>query len=128
MNTAKTFQFFLVLLGFITTPLSIAEEAVDIKFAISKFVVEGDNPLGEDALDLLKSYLGEHVGLDRLSAATEELVGDGRREAGLFQNARQLADIGGVPPHMVVLQDSNDLVVCLTVINHLQSTHNHGIE
>ena len=74
MNTAKVFQLLLVLLSFITAPLSIAQDAVDINFSISKFVVEGDNPLGDDALDLLNPYLGKHIGLDRLSAATEELT------------------------------------------------------
>ena len=57
MNTAKVLQLLLVLLSFIITPFSIAEDAVDITFVISKFVVEGDNPLGDDALDLLTPTL-----------------------------------------------------------------------
>ena len=105
MDTAKVFQFFLVLLSFIATPFSIAADAVDVTFAISKFVVEGDNPLGEDALDLLNPYLGEHVGLDRLSAATEELT-----EALASQ---------GYSFHRVVLppQELNSGIVLLQVVS-----------
>ena len=64
----------LVILSFTTTTISIAADAVDVSFVISKFAVTGDNPLGDDALDLLEPYLGEHSGLDRLSDASEQLT------------------------------------------------------
>jgi len=48
--------------------------ADDLKFEVSSWVVKGENPLSErKATGILNAYLGAHVGLDRLTEATELL-------------------------------------------------------
>lgn len=53
---------------------AVAQTTANINFVVSGFIVEGDNPLGSEATALLNPYLGEHSGLDRLSAATTRLT------------------------------------------------------
>lgn len=50
-----------------------AQETGEPRFFVSNYLVEGDNPLGDDLIDLLTPYLGEHSGLDGLSAAIDVL-------------------------------------------------------
>lgn len=42
-------------------------------FVVKQYIVEGDNPLGGDFNQLLEPYLGEHFGIDGLSAAVDEV-------------------------------------------------------
>jgi hemolysin activation/secretion protein len=44
-----------------------------VRFSVSEFIVEGDNPIGDRALQILKPYLGEQSGLEGISAAADEL-------------------------------------------------------
>ncbi len=48
-----------------------AQQSEAPRFLINNFLIEGDNPLDENLGELLNPYLGEHFGLDGLSAATE---------------------------------------------------------
>jgi hemolysin activation/secretion protein len=48
-------------------------EYTPLHFTVSSFTVTGDNPIGDKAQTVLKSYLGEHYGLDGLSAAADAL-------------------------------------------------------
>ena len=74
MDREKVSRVFLILLSLLTTSVSTANDAVDVSFEISRFIVEGDNPLGDEAIDLLNPYLGQHTGLERLSSASEALT------------------------------------------------------
>jgi hemolysin activation/secretion protein len=65
-----TFLFFVVLLpvaGYAQTAYT------PMRFTVSSFTVTGDNPIGDKAQKVLNSYLGEHYGLDGLSAAADAL-------------------------------------------------------
>ena len=42
-------------------------------FVVNQYIIEGDNPLGSDLSNLLEPYLGEHFGIDGLSAAVDEV-------------------------------------------------------
>jgi hemolysin activation/secretion protein len=44
-----------------------------VRFTVTSFVVTGENPIGDRAQQVLKPYLGEHYGLDGLSAAADAL-------------------------------------------------------
>ncbi len=44
-----------------------------MRFTVSSFDVTGDNPIADKAQKVLQSYLGEHYGLDGLSAAADAL-------------------------------------------------------
>jgi hemolysin activation/secretion protein len=44
-----------------------------MRFSVSSFAVTGDNPIGNKAQKVLQPYLGEHYGLDGLSAAADAL-------------------------------------------------------
>lgn len=51
-----------------------AQTAFDpVRFTVNQFVITGDNPLGNRAIQVLEPYLGEQAGLDGLSAAADEL-------------------------------------------------------
>lgn len=50
-----------------------AQETGGPTFFVDNYRFEGDNPLGDDLIDLLTPYLGEHSGLDGLSTATDVL-------------------------------------------------------
>lgn len=62
---ALTYSFFAVV---------YAQTANDpLRFSVSRFVVTGDNPIGDKASKILQPYIGEHSGLEGLSAAADEL-------------------------------------------------------
>lgn len=44
-----------------------------LRFTVSSFIIAGDNPIGEKGLKVLTPFIGEHSGLQGLSAAAEEL-------------------------------------------------------
>jgi len=48
--------------------------AAEISFEVTRFIVEGENPLGDDADELLQAFLGEQSGLDGLSQAADSLT------------------------------------------------------
>lgn len=48
-------------------------EYTPMRFTVSGFNITGDNPIGDKAQQVLKPYLGEHYGLDGLSAAADAL-------------------------------------------------------
>ena len=50
-----------------------AQETESPTFFVNNYLIEGDNPLGEGLHELLIPYLGEHSGLDGLSAAADAL-------------------------------------------------------
>ena len=58
-----------------------AQQSEDPRFLVNSFLIEGDNPLDDDPGELLTPYLGEHSGLDGLSAATDA-IGQALSEAG----------------------------------------------
>ena len=44
-----------------------------LKFNVNRFVINGENPIGDKAYKVLQPYLGEQSGLDGLSAAADAL-------------------------------------------------------
>ncbi len=71
---ARLFSYLLVFILFSTTSASGEQAGAAIRFRITEFVVEGDNPLsGRATRALLAEFVGEHSGLDKLQAATERL-------------------------------------------------------
>ena len=58
----------------IGAPAAHAQEAEDqIRFKVEQFEVIGDNPIGKSAYRVLTPYVGEHYGLEGLSAAAYAL-------------------------------------------------------
>ncbi len=50
-----------------------AQQGEDPRFFVNNYLIEGDNPLDDDLDELLTPYLGEHFGLDGLSAASDAI-------------------------------------------------------
>jgi hemolysin activation/secretion protein len=61
------------LLFFLFTTVFAQTSPDTLAFNVSSFVINGDNPLGEQAQTVLRPYLGEHSGLDGLAAAADAL-------------------------------------------------------
>ena len=54
--------------------IGYAQTAYDpVRFSVNRFIIQGDNPIGEQAEKVLQPYLGEQAGLEGLSAAADEL-------------------------------------------------------
>lgn len=64
-----------VLMLLSVSPQGLAQARTpEVQFAVSRFVVNGDNPLSaEQTTALLSQYTGEYSGLDGLLAAADEL-------------------------------------------------------
>ncbi len=58
-----------------------AQQSESPTFFVNNFLIEGDNPLDVDIDELLAPYIGEHYGLDGLSAASE-VIGQALNDAG----------------------------------------------
>ena len=52
----------------------IQAKAAEINFEVTSFVIEGENPLADDAYGILQPYLGQQTGLEGLSQAAESLT------------------------------------------------------
>jgi hemolysin activation/secretion protein len=65
-------RIFPVVLLFVLSSV-YAQQTETPAFVINQYVVEGDNPLDHDFQKLLEPYLGEHFGIDGLSAAVDEV-------------------------------------------------------
>ena len=64
----------LVALGFMPlTSVSAQETYEPVRFSVSNFLIQGDNPIGEKADKVLAPYIGEQSGLEGLSAAADAL-------------------------------------------------------
>jgi len=73
VNLIKNLLILAAISCFIGLP---SAKAAEISFNVSRFVVEGDNPLGDDANELLQPYLGQQSGLDGLSQAADSLTSE----------------------------------------------------
>ena len=63
----------LVFFTFLHLPAFAQSGYEPVVFKVSSFKISGDNPLGDQAFQVLQPYLGEQSGLDGLSAAADAL-------------------------------------------------------
>ncbi len=74
--------------------------SADLKFQVERFIVEGDNPLGDIAsIVILDPYTGEHTGIERLrqaAAALESALNDKGYDFHRVTLPQQVLDAGAV--------------------------------
>jgi hemolysin activation/secretion protein len=73
MSNGRGWVLSLLLGCLVSTAIYAQTEYEPVRFDVSRFVVSGDNPIGDDALGVLQSYTGEQYGLEGLSAAADAL-------------------------------------------------------
>ena len=105
-------QLIFLSLAFLLSRAVLAQEAVPVvRFNVSDFIVEGDNPLSpEETRDVLSLFVGEHEGLDGLLEAAAELESTLIKAGHSFHRVvlpQQTLDQGSVTLHVVVFKLAN---------------------
>lgn len=73
MRRCAELVFILILFSSLSSAVR-AQTAYDpVRFNVTEFVINGENPIGERAYQVLRPYIGEQSGLEGLSAAADEL-------------------------------------------------------
>jgi hemolysin activation/secretion protein len=67
-------RLFLLALTFVTATSTYAQDTLQqIQFSVDQYLITGDNPIGDEANEILVPFLGEQYGLEGLSAAADAL-------------------------------------------------------
>lgn len=63
-----------IILTCLVHPAAFAQARYEpVRFNVAKFVITGDNPIGDKAFKVLQPFVGEQYGLEGLSAAADAL-------------------------------------------------------
>ena len=74
MQLRTGLAFLLVTMSFLPISGVLAQQGYEpVRFTVSKFTINGDNPIGDKADKVLAPYIGEQSGLEGLSAAADAL-------------------------------------------------------